>query len=551
MMGRTSTALAMIAVAALAVAQAQSGSAQGSNGPRLVVSANVGIVQTTGGTVQGFVQDRIYTYRGVPYATAERFKEPVPTRWNGVRQALSYGHICPQTVGPQREPQTFISDNRYWPMGEDCQNLNIWSPGIKDGKKRPIMVWLHGGGYFSGSSIDTRVYDGENLSRKGDVVVVSVNHRLNVLGFLDLSGHGAEYRHSGNVGMVDLVAALQWIKANAAAFGGDPENITIFGQSGGGGKVSTLLYAPSAHGLFQKAIVESGVMDPPMPGSNQAAARRVAELTFKAAGVKTGDVAALQALPYDQLAAAGQKALMQASAELTPGGSNPLGFPSINWEPVVDGDFLPARPFSGAASPVSADVPLLIGSTLNEFQLFPNPRFATRAQWGPAEANAWVKERYGANAEQVAGAYRAAYPMMAPRDWPTVDIFSRAGALRAAGEKAAQSAPVYNYLFAWKSNVLDGAWASGHSMELAFVFDNAEAGIQSTGGGREVDRLTDEISRYWINFARTGNPNGTGLPNWPRYTAAAPVTMVLDNVSKARTGYDAKLIALAGGPLPR
>ena len=263
--------------------------------PVLEVSSDIAIASTQSGRVQGFVKSGIQTFRGVPYATAARFAPPTaPQSWDGVRPALSYGNICPQPVSAGlSEPQTFLSDWRFWPQSENCLNLNVWTPAL-DEQKRPVMVWFHGGGFFSGSSMELPVYDGENLSRMGDVVVVSVNHRLNILGFLDLSAYGEQYQSSGNAGLQDLVAALEWVRDNAAAFGGDPDNVTIFGQSGGGGKVSTLLGAPSAAGLFDKAIIMSGAMGGPEGRAGlQDLARRVTERTFVRAGLEPGDIAGL------------------------------------------------------------------------------------------------------------------------------------------------------------------------------------------------------------------------------------------------------------------
>jgi para-nitrobenzyl esterase len=511
----------------------------------LIASAKVAVVSTEAGRVQGFRKGGIFTFRGLPYAAAERFKAPGKvTPWSDVRPTLSFGNICPQPINSQlAEPQTFISDTRYWPASESCQNLNIWTPGL-DGKKRPVMVWLHGGGFFSGSSMELPLYDGTNLSRKGDVVVVSLNHRLNVLGFLDLSAYGEDFKASGNIGMQDVVAALQWVRSNIVAFGGDSSNVTIFGQSGGGGKVLTLLAAPSAAGLFHKAVIQSGVMG----GAEARAAdpkvsRRVAELVFQHAGLASGDIKGLQALPYEQLSAAGAEALAEASKELAPGASGPLGFPRVNWGPVWDRAFLPSRPFAGEAPALAANIPLLIGSTLSEFQLI-NPRLRGRESWTDDQSMALLHEMYGDRTDAIAAAFRRAYPAMKPCDWPTVDFAGRAGALSVAALKAAQPAPVYNYVFAWASPILDGAWAAGHSTELAFVFNNAELGIQSSGGGEEVDLLTDRMSQAWINFARTGNPGHRGLPNWPRFTAQSPATMIFDNRPELKVAHDAELLTL-------
>jgi para-nitrobenzyl esterase len=516
----------------------------------LIASSKVAVVKTAAGSVQGFIHHGIYTWRGIPYAHADRFMPPQKVQpWQGVRLALSYGNICPQPVSAElREPQTFISDTRFWPASENCQYVNVWSPA-PDGKKRPVMVWIHGGGFFSGSSNELPVYDGTNLSRKGDVVVVSLNHRLNSLGFLDLAAYGDAYRQSANVGMLDIVAALQWVHDNIAAFGGDPGNVTIFGQSGGGAKVATLLAAPAAKGLFEKAIIESGAPGGFGPSAlDEKTARRIAELTLHFAGLQPDQVDRLRTLPYAELNAATDKALRAVSAEQNPGGGNPLGFPTVNWSPVVDGSFLTAAPFAEGAPAVSKGVPLLIGSTLSEFSNFPTPDTAGREHWNEAAFKAFLTKRYGPRADALLAAYKKAYPDLGPSIWPTVDTAQRASVLRTAAMKAAEGDPVYTYVFAWRSPVLDYAWAAGHSSELGLVFDNPDAADQALGGGPVVHRLADQMSSAWIAFARTGDPNGAGVPQWPAYTAARPATMVFAGQSAARIGYDADLIRLTTPP---
>lgn len=229
----------------------------------ITASSNIAITSTQYGKVAGYLENNIFTFKGIPYAKAERFMPPVaPDQWDGIRSSRAYGPTCPQTerMGWQSDEQAFAFNWDDGFPGEDCLRVNIWTQGLKDGKKRPVMVWLHGGGYAAGSGQELPSYDGAALSKKGDVVVVTLNHRLNVLGFLDLSAYGGKYAQSVNVGLLDLVAALRWVNENIENFGGDPSNVTIFGQSGGGGKVSTLLATPSAKGLFQKAIVQSGSM---------------------------------------------------------------------------------------------------------------------------------------------------------------------------------------------------------------------------------------------------------------------------------------------------
>jgi para-nitrobenzyl esterase len=515
-------------------------------GSTVVAKAHVATARIAAGEVQGFVHDGIFTFRGIPYATAGRFMPPKPVApWSGVRYALSYGDICPQAVNPTLgEPQTFISDNRFWPASETCQVLNIWTPGLESSAKRPVMVWLHGGGFSDGASNSLAVYDGTNLSRDGDVVVVSVNHRLNVLGFLDLSAYGEKYRESANVGMLDIVAALHWVQDNIARFGGDPGNVTIFGQSGGGAKVATLMSAPAAKGLFHKAIIESGAPGSiPSTYSDRAVARRVAAATLHEAGFSEQQVGQLESMPYESLLAAANKALRQVGEEQRRG-NTPQGFFPLSWAPVIDGSFLYESPFGTAAPEASKGVPLLVGSTLSEFQRLPNPATRDRETWGESQVRDYFHPIAGEHVDEVMAAFRRAYPGLSPAEWPVIDTRFRSGVLRTAQLKADQGDPVYCYLFALQSPVLDYAWAAGHSSELAFVFDNVDLGVQSTGGGREVEALTRVMSRAWLNFARTGNPNHRDLATWPTFAGNRPATLVFDQRPHVLVGHDAELVRL-------
>ena len=263
--------------------------------------------QTLYGRVAGYIENGIYTYKGSPYAEAARYEEPhAPKAWQGIRSSRSYGPCCPQEFR-----STWLMDNAAYSSrwddgypGEDCQRVNIWTPGL-DGKKRPVMVWIHGGGFSTGSGQEQPAYDGNSLAKKGDVVVVSLNHRLNVLGFLNLSSFGPRYRHSANLGILDIIEALKWVKNNIAYFGGDPENITIFGQSGGGRKVSTLCCTPRAQGLFEKAIVQSGSGATFMMDKYS---KQIGELTVKYLGLDASTVDSIKTVPYARLLAAGNKA---------------------------------------------------------------------------------------------------------------------------------------------------------------------------------------------------------------------------------------------------
>ncbi|MGB6724421.1 MAG: carboxylesterase family protein [Terracidiphilus sp.] len=528
------------------VAATVAAAAQTDTSAPLVASSKVAVVDTEAGKVQGFIHNGIYTYRGVPYAKAVRFMPPEkPDHWDGLRTALTYGYICPEVQMPQlNDVAEFLIPHRIWVTSDNCQNLNIWTPGIDDGKKRPVMVWFHGGGYTNGSSIEQLVYDGENLSRKGDVVVVTVNHRLNIMGFLDLSAYGPQYKYSGNVGIMDLVASLQWIKANIASFGGDPDNVTIFGQSGGGGKVNTLMSAPAAKGLFQKAIVESGaIRGTGMTLMDQKTSRRIAELTLQNLHLDPSELDELQKLPYEQINEAGQKALQTAAQE---SGHKGLFGPGYSWSPIVDGDYIPADPFSSGAPTQSKDIPLMIGTTLNEFPAMRmNPKLHGADDWSFDQLKSYFHDQYGDKADDVVAAYKKAYPDMKYSDWLHVDTMMRPGAIIEAELKAdQQGAPVYNYLFAWQSPVLDGISRASHCAEIPFVFNNIAIGEQSTGGGKDAYALAESVSQAWINFARSGNPNNPGLPNWPAFTRASSATMIFDNQSEVRINFDKDLMKL-------
>ena len=508
----------------------------------IVAGKNIAIAETESGKVKGYVHKGIYTYKGIPYAQADRFMPPSkPASWNNVRSSLTYGPVCPI------DPTTSVIDEFEFPFNHDwgfhnehCQSLNIWTPNIADGKKRAVMVWLHGGGFAAGSSIELPSYDGENLSRKGDVVVVSVNHRLNVLGFLDLSAYGEKYKSSANVGMLDLVAALQWVKQNIAKFGGDPDNITIFGQSGGGGKVVTLMNAPSAKGLFQKAIVESGSY---LTGfTEKSVSQRVAAALLEELGLQSSQIDSLQKIPYDKLSAASRKALMKVQEALKKEGKPVPGF-GLGWQPVLDGSFLPYQPTDAAAIELSKNIPLLVGSTKNEFTPFvPGTRDISMDS-----ATSILKKKFGDKTDAYIAAVKKAYPNTTkPSDYTDIDVVFRPGVVKHANLKASPgAAPVYVYLFTWQSPVNDGIYKSMHCMELPFVFNNIDHCEQMTGGGKQAYALAEKMSSSWINFAKTGNPNTKGLPQWPVYTAAQGATMIFDNQCSVMNNPDGDLLSIA------
>ena len=447
----------------------------------LETSAKPTTVQTLSGPVAGYIDDGVYIYKGIPYAQAQRFMPPQdPEPWKEVRASRAYGPTCPQgkRTGWYDDNQAFTM---HWDDGypdEDCLRVNVWTAGIEDGGKRPVMVWLHGGGFAAGSGQELISYDGTNLARDHGVVVVTLNHRLNVLGFLDLSAFGARYAQSGNVGMLDIVKALEWVRDNIARFGGDPSNVTIFGQSGGGGKVSTLMAMPSAKGLFNKAIVESGSITDLMTPKYS---RRVGAATVQNLDLKPAQIDRLSEVPYEQLLEAYHKAMEQVSEEARQDGAYPTNFLNailFAQVPVVDGVVIPDQPGTAAALALSRDVPTIIGTVYHEF---------TRDQEDP--------------------------------------IFKPLALKQAADREAAGCAPVYLYQFTWESPVLDGALGSTHCIEIPFVFDNVLLHRTFTGGDDEAVELGHRVSRAWTNFAKTGKPSAEGLPEWEAYPACLKINI--------------------------
>jgi carboxylesterase type B len=350
---------------------------------------NIAVAQTQAGKVQGYVQNGVITYKGMPYATAERFMPPQKVaNWQGEKLALTYGEVCPQVPMGGR---SFFFTGPEMTEGESCLNLNVWSPSVSDGKKRAVMVWIHGGGFQSGASNDLDSYDGANLARTGDVVVVSVNHRLNAMGFLDLSAYGDQFKQSANLGMQDLVASLEWVKENIAQFGGDPNNVTIFGESGGGAKVLTLMAMPSAKGLFHKAVVQSGAVEKMgMTLTDPKISRRVTELTLKNLGVKSTALDKLNKFTPAQINEAAAKALKQAGEEFKIPAILGGGY-SLSWMPSLDGKLIPQQPVGEKYPEIAKDIPLLIGSNLTEWESFPlqmdlqNSQKSNRFTWTESE----------------------------------------------------------------------------------------------------------------------------------------------------------------------
>lgn len=532
-----------ITLLTLAAAYLLNGPAFGQNDGAVKAGESIAVTATSYGKVKGYIHNNIFTFKGIPYATSERFTAPQkPKSWTDVRSSMTYGPVCPT------DPTTSVSDpfefafNHNWGYSnEHCQTLNVWTQKLNDGKKRPVMVWLHGGGFTAGSSIELPSYDGENLAKKSDVVLVSVNHRLNVLGFLDLSAYGDKYKNSGNAGLADLVAALQWVKENIAQFGGDPDNVTIFGQSGGGGKVTCMMNTPMAKGLFHKAIVESGSYITSF--TDKTVSQRVAATLLNELHLQPSQVDSLQKIPYETLNIAGKKAVAKVTGELKKEGVQA----QAGWNAVLDGEMFPYQPSDAKAIELSRTIPLLVGTTKNEFAAFaPTPKGLTM---DVVKAN--LQKRYGAKSDEYIAAVKQAYPNTTkPSEYTDIEFSFRSLAIKQADQKAAVNgaAPVYMYLFTWQSPVNDGMYKAMHCMDIAFQFDNIKRCEEMTGGGKDAYALAAKISSAWTNFAKTGNPNTPLLPKWPAYTTANGATMILDNLPQLRNHPDAALLKIAAAP---
>ncbi|HEY0435498.1 MAG TPA: carboxylesterase family protein [Phenylobacterium sp.] len=489
----------------------------------LAPQARTDAVQTSNGPVAGYVEDGLDVFKGLRYGAPptglSRFKPPArPDPWGAPADAVAYGAPAIQSgLGPG-ERRTSPGDPPAPDepaSSEDCLFLNVWTPAL-DAKLRPVMVWLHGGGFANGSG-GAAMYDGGALARKGDVVTVTVNHRLNVFGYLHLGEvFGPEYAQSGLAGMLDIVQALEWVRDNIAAFGGDPGNVTIFGESGGGWKVSLLLAMPGARGLFHKAVIQSG---PGLTGKRVAEADGVARQLLAKLGVSTPE--ALAALPTELVS--------RASVEV-PGEVMRL------YTPVVDGTALPRDPFEPDASPLNADVPVLIGTNKDESTLFlfSHPKFG---EFTEEDVSRQAKTAAGERAEALVGALREAYPDYNPTHLCAAVQTATgmwAGSIKLAERKAAQgSAPVWMYMLTWETPVSRGRLRCPHALEIPLVFDNVEKARNFVGRGDEPQLVADQMSQAWLDFARTGEPG------WPAYDAQSRATRLFDVESRT-----------VGDPLP-
>jgi len=496
---------------------------------------------TTHGQVAGELEDGINVFRGIPYGAptggAARFMPPEPPKpWGGSKDCRKFGDQSPQLTGGGGVA-AWASWARNVGTSEDCLSVNVWTPGLRDGKKRPVMVWMHGGGFsrFNGSS---PAYDGVRLARKGDVVVVTLNHRLNAFGYLYLAEIGGpEFADSGNVGQLDLIAALKWVQANIAEFGGDPARVTIFGESGGGAKVSTLMAMPAVRGLFHRAIIQSG---PGLTGVSPESATKTAQAFIKAIGA--GGPGDLQRAPFSRLVDGLEKLAKEGGG---------------NFRPVVDGRNLPRDPFTPDAPATSADVPVIVGYNATETTILnPGGAAAFDLDWSSLKP-ALAPTLPGADVDKVIADFRRLRPTATASDLffhITTLHGMGAGSWTLAERKAAQGqAGAYFYRVEFQTTV--DRLRSPHALEIPLVFDTVDKSASLLGPvAADAQVVADQMSAAWLAFARTGSPNATGLASWPRYDPRARSTMIFNVVSRAVNdpyAEERQIIASLPPPPPR
>ena len=498
------------------------------------------IVDTKCGKLRGLREDKTLSFLGVRYAEAERFGLPKPVQpWEGIKNAQVWGPVCPAPEQTTVSSDELVFPHRYFIANEHCQYLNVWTQNLTPATKKPVMVWMHGGGFTNGSSMESYAYDGRSLSEFGDVVVVSMNHRLNILGTLDLSAYGSQYANSRYTGTADLVVALQWVQENIEAFGGDPKNVMIFGQSGGGGKVVRMMHMPSAKGLFHKVSAQSGGNNTYRTTDVAAsikAQQAIAAHTLKNLNLTADQIDKLKTVPYSALITAGVAALRSAAQE--------VGRTNLNWEVIADDQYV-MREFCDWAD----RIPLMAGAVFSEMQGTLTRGDGRKNDWTQQEIDEHLAAAFGAKKNDVVAEFKQAFPRKKVQDVLYYAGASRPGVKNLLNRKLENTkTPVYNYLFAWEYPI-NGGTTSFHCSELAFCFHALSVPQikTATGGGPVALALQDKVSQAWINFAKTGNPSQPGL-EWKPYTKEDPEAMVFDTVSQSVSLRDDKLVSLLPGP---
>jgi para-nitrobenzyl esterase len=509
------------------------------DGQVLLVGDNLAVANTSYGKVRGFILRGINTFLGIPYGadtSTYRFQPPQkPKPWSDVLPVVWWGNTAPQNM-ERRYSNVYASFVDHWnydDVSEDCLKLNVWTPAIADGDhapgKRPVMVWLHGGGYTNGNAIEQDGYNGENLSRHGDIVFVSINHRLGPLGYAYFGAAGEKFAASGNVGMLDCVAALEWVRDNIANFGGDPNNVTIMGQSGGGAKVCVLTAMPSAKGLFHKAVALSGSSLKAVEKDN---AEKLASYVLKEAGLTYNDMDKLQQMPWKQYYEFATRALAKYREDM----KMPMMGGGGGFAPVVDGHYLPQHPYNGEPAPSAVDVAMMICTTFNEQSPSRTDSSLENIDMGGVKDK--LKDRFGDKTSDIVDAYAKTFPDKRPVEIWSMVASNRQNAIALADAKSKQKAPVYLAWFGWQPPMFDNRMRAFHCVDICFWYYNTDLMLTHTGGGARPRKLSTKMADSLVNFMKTGNPNGGGLPNWPQYSTANGETMILDDVPAVKNDPD-------------
>ncbi|HEX4566006.1 MAG TPA: carboxylesterase family protein [Vicinamibacterales bacterium] len=512
--------------------------------PAANVNLHPPVADIKGGKIRGLREGKTYSFLGIRYGEAERFGQPKPVKpWDGVKNAQVWGPVCPAPEQTTVSGDELVFPHRYFIANEHCQYLNVWTQNLTPARKKPVMVWMHGGGFTNGSSMESYAYDGRSLSEFGDVVVVSVNHRLNILGTLDLSAYGSQYSNSRQTGMADLVASLQWVQENIATFGGDLGNVMIFGQSGGGGKVIRLMHMPEAKGLFHRVSAQSGGNNNYRGSdvaSNIKAQQTIAAQVLKQLNLTASDIDKLKTVPYYTLITAGTAALRAAAQEL--GGGAGFG-----WNPIADDEYV-MREYCEWAD----RIPVIAGSVFSEMQGTLTRGDGRKNEWSQKEIDDQLTAAFGDKKNDIVAEFKKTFPHKKVQDVLYYAGGSRPGVKNLLNRTLEKSkVPVYNYVFAWEYPI-NGGTTSFHCSELAFCFHalNVPQIKTATGGGPAAMALQDKVSTAWINFAKTGNPSQPGL-EWKPYTKDGEEAMVFDTASQSVPLKDDTLVSLLPAPAGR
>ncbi len=498
----------------------------------LHIGDNIAIAQTEYGKVRGFILRGIHQFLGIPYGAdtsgKNRFMPPQkPVPWNDIKPTIWWGNSAPQIMEKRYANvySSFVDHWNYDDVSEDCLKLNIWTPALDKGN-RPVIVWLHGGGFVNGNGIEQDGYHGENLSRMGNIVFCSVNHRLGALGYCCLSSVGGPLA-SGNAGNLDLVASLEWIKNNIAQFGGDPNNVTIIGQSGGGAKVTTLMNMPAAKGLFHKAVALSGSS---LIGVNKDYAEKLGAKVLEEAGFKIGEFEKLQQMPWLEFIQIANRTVAKFSDE-----AKKMGIQREGFSPVSDGIHLSSEPFFTGG--MSENIPLMINTTFHEWTPSRSDASLEKITW--EEITEKISARFGEKSSLIVSAYKKQFPTASPVEIWALILSNRKNAVATADAKSKNGkAPVYVSWFGWQPPLFDGRMRAFHCIDICFWFYNTDLMFTHTGGGKRPRALSSKMANSFIQFVKTGNPNGGGLPEWLPYSAEKGETMILDDLCLLQNNPD-------------